>query len=97
MDITVVDAVTKTIGSLALSFPYLRRLGFADLIDDLTTKGKEREVSTGRVVEVLVLNRLSLRQPDQQGRCVGARPGDRGGLRRGRRRLQRRSDRPGLG
>jgi transposase len=61
MDIAVVNAVTKTIGSLALSYPYLRRLGFAQLIDGLTTKGKEREVSTGRVVEVLVLNRLSLR------------------------------------
>lgn len=61
MDIAVVKAVTKTIGSLALSYPYLRRLGFAQLIDELTTDGKEREVSTGRVVEVLVLNRLSLR------------------------------------
>src|SRR5579884_427648 len=61
MDIAVVHAVTKTIGSLALSYPYLRRLGFAQLIDELTTEGKEREVSTGRVVEVLVLNRLSLR------------------------------------
>jgi transposase len=61
MDVAVVSAVTKTIGSLALSYPYLRRLGVAQLIDDLTTKGKEREVSTGRVVEVLVLNRLSLR------------------------------------
>lgn len=61
MDIAVVNAVTKTIGSLALSYPYVQRLGVAQLIDDLTTKGKEREVSTGRVVEVLVLNRLSLR------------------------------------
>lgn len=61
MDIAVVNAVTKTIGSLALSYPYLCRLGVAQLIDDLTTTGKEREVSTGRVVEVLVLNRLSLR------------------------------------
>src|SRR5262245_4690120 len=61
MDIAVVKAVTKTIGSLALSYPYLRRLGFAHLIDELTTQGKGREVSTGRVVEVLVLNRLSVR------------------------------------
>ena len=61
MDITVVRAVTKTIGSLALSYPYLRRLEFAQVIDNLTTKGKEREVSTGRVLEVLVLNRLTLR------------------------------------
>jgi len=36
MDIAVVKAVTKTIGSLALSYPYLRRLGFAHLIDELT-------------------------------------------------------------
>jgi transposase len=61
MDIAVVTAVTKAIGSLALAYPYLRRLDFAQLIDTLTTKGKEREVSTGRVLEVLVLNRLTLR------------------------------------
>jgi hypothetical protein len=61
MDVAVVTAVTKTIGSLALSYPYLRRLDFAQVIDNLTTKGKEREVSTGRVLEVLVLNRLTLR------------------------------------
>src|SRR5450631_4447424 len=61
MDITVVKAETKTIGSLALTYPYLKKLGFADLIDDLTTTGKEREVATGRVIEVLVLNRLSLK------------------------------------
>jgi transposase len=61
MDITVVKAETKTIGSLALSYPYLTKLGVADLIDDLTTTGKEREVTTGRVIEVLVLNRLSLK------------------------------------
>jgi transposase len=60
MDITVVKAVTKTIGSLALAYPYLRKLGLAQLIDELTTTGKEREVSTGQVVEVLVLNRLTL-------------------------------------
>jgi transposase len=60
MDIAVVTAVTKTIGSLALSYPYLRRLDFAQVIDNLTTTGKEREVSTGRVLEVLVLNRLTL-------------------------------------
>lgn len=61
MDITVVKAETKTIGSLGLSYPYLKRLGFAQLIGDLTTTGKEREVATGRVIEVLVLNRLSLK------------------------------------
>lgn len=60
MEVAVVTAVSKTIGSLALSYPYLRRLDFAQLIDTLTTKGKEREISTGRVLEVLVLNRLTL-------------------------------------
>jgi len=61
MQIEVVESVTKTIGSLALAYPYLRRLGAADIIDALTTKGKERHVSTGQVIEILVLNRLSLR------------------------------------
>jgi transposase len=61
MDIEVVESVTKTIGSLALAYPYLRRLGVAGLIDELTVTGKERTVSTGRVIEVLILNRLSLR------------------------------------
>lgn len=61
MDIEVVESVTKTIGSLALAYPYLRRLGVADLIDELTTTGKERAVSTGQVIEVLVLNRLAVR------------------------------------
>ncbi|HVE73706.1 MAG TPA: IS1634 family transposase [Mycobacteriales bacterium] len=60
MDIEVVASVTRTIGSLALVYPYLRRLGVADLIDELTTTGKERTVSTGQVIEVLILNRLSL-------------------------------------
>ena len=61
MDVTVVESVTKTIGSLALAYPYLRRLDVAATIDALTTTGKEREVSTGTVVEVLVLNRLAVR------------------------------------
>jgi transposase len=61
MDIEVVASVTKTIGSLALAYPYLRRLGVAELIDALTTTGKERTVSTGQVIEVLILNRLALR------------------------------------
>jgi hypothetical protein len=61
MDIEVIESVTKTIGSLALAYRYLRRLGVADLIDALTTTGKERTVSTGQVVEGLILNRLSLR------------------------------------
>lgn len=61
MDIRVVDMVTKTIGSLALAYPYLKRLGVASIIDDVTTSGKERDVATGTVVEVLVLNRLSLK------------------------------------
>ena len=61
MDIKVVESVTKTIGSLALAYPYLRRLGVAEIIDAVTTSGKERAVPTGRVLEVLILNRLSLR------------------------------------
>jgi len=61
MDIAVIHSVTKTIGSLALSYPYLKRLEFAPLVDKLTTVGKEREVSTGQIVEVLVLNRLALK------------------------------------
>jgi transposase len=61
MDIKVVESVTKTIGSLALAYPYLRRLGVAEIIDELTTSGKERTVPTGQVIEVLILNRLSLR------------------------------------
>ena len=61
MQIEVIESVTKTIGSLALAYPSLRRLGVADIIDALTTKGKERHVSTGQVIEILVLNRLSLR------------------------------------
>jgi hypothetical protein len=46
---------------LALAYPYLRRLGVAETIDALTTTGKERTVSTGQTIEVLILNRLSLR------------------------------------
>ena len=61
MQIQVIQSVTKTIGTLALAYPYLRRLGVAETIDSMTTKGKEREVPTGQVIEVLVLNRLSLR------------------------------------
>ena len=61
MEIAVVESVTKTIGSLALAYPYVRRLGVAETIDALTTQGKEREVSTGQVIEILVLNRLAVR------------------------------------
>ncbi len=57
----VVQTVTKTIGSLALAYPYLRRLHIAETIDALTTSGKGRAVSTGQVVEVLILNRLAVR------------------------------------
>lgn len=61
MQIAVVESVTKTIGSLALAYPYLRRLDVAERIGELVTKGQEREIPTGQVIEVLVLNRLSLR------------------------------------
>ena len=61
MQIEVLETVTKTIGSLALAYPYLRHLGVAETIDSLVTAGKERVVPTGQVIEVLILNRLSLR------------------------------------
>jgi Domain of unknown function (DUF4277) len=41
--------------------PNLRRLGVAEIIDALVTAGKERMLPTGQVIEVLILNRLSLR------------------------------------
>src|SRR6266849_6400564 len=61
MHIEVVESVTKTIGSLALTYPYLRRLGVAETLDALTTTGKQREVPTGQIIEVLILNRLAVR------------------------------------
>jgi len=61
MQVEVIETVTKTIGSLALAYPYLRQLGVAETIAALTTEGKEREVATGTVIEVLILNRLGLR------------------------------------
>src|SRR5579871_1845944 len=61
MQIEVLETVTKTIGSLALVYPYLRRVRVAETIDRLVTAGKERVVPTSQVIEVLVLNRLSLR------------------------------------
>ena len=61
MQVEVVRSVTKTIGSLALAYPYLRRLEIGEIIDEMVTKGREREVATSQVIEVLVLNRLSLR------------------------------------
>jgi Domain of unknown function (DUF4277) len=59
--IEVVESVTKTIGSLALAYPYLRRLQLAESIGMLVTAGKERQVATGAVIETLVLNRLAPR------------------------------------
>jgi hypothetical protein len=61
MQIEVIESVSKTIGSLALAYPYLRRLGVAETVAALVTAGKERLVPTGAVIEVLILNRLSLR------------------------------------
>lgn len=61
MQITVLESVTKAIGSLALAYPYLRRLDVAERIGELVTKGIEREIPTSQVIEVLILNRLSLR------------------------------------
>jgi transposase len=59
--IEVIESVTKTIGSLALAYPYLRRLQVAETIDALVTAGKARQVATGAVIETLVLNRLQPR------------------------------------
>ena len=65
MEVEVVETVSKTIGSLALAYPYLRRLGVAETIDALTTTGKERDatqrVPAGTVLEILVMNRLAVR------------------------------------
>jgi transposase len=61
MQLEVVESVTKTIGSLALSYPYLRRLGVAETLDALTTTGKQRTVPTGQIIEVLIVNRLAQR------------------------------------
>jgi hypothetical protein len=61
MELEVLESVTKTIGSLALAYPYLRGLGVAETIATTVTRGQEREVPTGQVIEMLVLNRLSLR------------------------------------
>lgn len=61
IQVEILESVTKTIGSLALAYPYLRKLGVAESIAQLVAKGQERDVPTGQVIEVLVLNRLSLR------------------------------------
>jgi transposase len=61
MQLEVVESVTKTIGSLALVYPYLRRLAVAETLDALTTTGKQRNVPTGQILEVLIVNRLAQR------------------------------------
>src|SRR3954452_464102 len=61
MQLEVIESVTKTIGSLALVYPYLRRLAVAETLDALTTAGKQRTVPTGPLIEVLIVNRLPLR------------------------------------
>jgi uncharacterized protein DUF4277 len=61
MEVEVVESVTKTIGSLALVYPYLRRLAVAETLDALTTSGKQRDVPTGQIIEVLIVNRLAVR------------------------------------
>ena len=49
---------TKPIGSLALVKPLIRRMGIAELIDRLCPADPQQLVSHGRVVELLVANRL---------------------------------------
>jgi hypothetical protein len=61
MQIEAIEAVGKAIGSSALAYPYLRRLGVAETIDALVTASQERMVPTGEVVEGLILNHLSSR------------------------------------
>jgi hypothetical protein len=61
MQLEVIESVTKTIGSLALVYPYLRRLAVAETLDALTTAGKQRTVPTGPLIEVLIVNRLAQR------------------------------------
>jgi len=61
MQLEVVESVTKTLGSLALVYPYLQRLGVAETLDTLTTTGKQRVVPTGQIIEVLIVNRLAQR------------------------------------
>jgi uncharacterized protein with von Willebrand factor type A (vWA) domain len=46
MQIEVVESVTNTIGSLALAYPYLRRLEVAETIASLVIEGTERMVPT---------------------------------------------------
>src|SRR3954464_4698398 len=57
----VIESVTKTIGSLARVYPYLRRLAVAETLDALTIAGKQRTVPTGPLIEVLIVNRLAQR------------------------------------
>ena len=61
MEVEVVESVTQTIGSLALVYPYLRRLAVAETLDALTTSGKQRAVPNGQILEVLIVNRLAVR------------------------------------
>lgn len=49
---------TKHIGSLALVKPLIRRMGIAEIIDQLCPADPQQLVSHGRVVELLVANRL---------------------------------------
>jgi hypothetical protein len=48
--IVVTESVTKTLGSLALAYPYLRRQQLAESIETLVRAGKERQVPTGPVI-----------------------------------------------
>jgi hypothetical protein len=48
MQIEVIESVSKTIGVLALAYPYPRRLGVAEPIDALVTAGQERMGPTGQ-------------------------------------------------
>lgn len=51
MDLQVVQTVTKTIGSLALAYPYLKQLDVADIIDTgRFPPGMKSPMATPRIV-----------------------------------------------
>ena len=89
--IEAIGPVTKPLGSLALAYPYPRRLQVAETIDAPVTAGTERRAATGAVIGTLVLSRLRPRPSSQIGawaRAVGAGyrlpAGARNAARRGR-------------
>jgi len=58
-----VQFFTKIIGSVALAKPVVRKMGFAEMIDRLVPCDPQQKVSHGRVVEIMVANRLTSPTP----------------------------------